>query len=520
MQRVTGLRTFTALLSVSNKAGLVSFARRLTDLGGSLVSTGGTSRALRDAGLAVRDVSDLTGFPELFDGRVKTLHPKITGGILGRRGVPRDVDDMAAHGIAPIDMVVVNLYPFEETVARGAPLPEVLESIDIGGPTLIRSAAKNYRDVVVVTRPTQYEEVVKEVEVSGWPTEESRLRLAAAAFAYTARYDVIIDQYFRHHLREDDYPQFLNLSFEKLQNLRYGENAHQRAAFFRGKPTREPSVVNARQLWGKELSYNNILDVDTALEAVKDFDRPTTVIVKHATPCGIASAPTVFESYGLAFTTDTYSPFGGIIAVNRRLDLETSKAMGELFLEVVAAPGYDEDALEHLKRKKNVRILEVPQLEHRGRWGGLQYRSVVGGFIVQDRDILEPNVKQWKVVSKVQPAPDMLRTMLFAFKAVRHVRSNSVVFAKDEHTVAIGGGQTARVDATRIAVLKGGERIRGSVMASDAFFPFRDGVDEAADAGVVGIVHPGGSVRDAEVVQAADEHGVAMVFTGQRCFRH
>jgi phosphoribosylaminoimidazolecarboxamide formyltransferase / IMP cyclohydrolase len=374
--------------------------------------------------------------------------------------------------------------------------------------------------VVVVTKPDHYDLVASEIEEHGWPSEATRLRLAAHAFALTARYDTIIDQYFRHHLREDDLPGFLNLSFKKKQDLRYGENSHQRAAFYEGKPTKEPAVVNARQLHGKELSYNNILDTDTALEAVKDFEAPSCVIVKHATPCGIASGMTLKEAFELAYETDTYSPFGGIIALNRRVDVDTAEAMSQLFLEVIAAPAYDEGALNVLTQKKNVRLLEVPELQYRGRWGGLQYRSVVGGFLVQERDIKDPHVKDWQVVTKVQPTTAMLKTMLFAFKCVRHVRSNSVLFAKGEHTVAIGGGQTARVDATRIAVSKGGDALRGSVMASDAFFPFRDGVDEAVEAGVIGIVQPGGSVRDQEVIDAADEHGIAMVFTGQRCFRH
>jgi len=514
------LPPFNALLSVSDKTGLVDLGKRLQALGGTLISTGGTSRVLREAGLRVQDVSDVTGFPEMLDGRVKTMHPVITGGILARRNRSDDLATLKAHKIPLLDIVVVNLYPFEETVARGAALDEVLENIDIGGPTLIRSAAKNYRDVAILTSPSQYDPVATELETSGGLSLATRERLAGAAFAHTARYDVIIDQYFRHHLLEDDLPDILNLSFMKKQDLRYGENSHQRAAFYGGKPTKEPSVVNAKQIHGKELSYNNIVDTDTALEAVKDFDAPTCVIIKHATPCGIASAPTVLAAYEDAFATDTYSPFGGVIAVNRQVDLATAQKMGELFLEVIAAPSFAPDARDLLTKKKNLRLLEVPHLESRGRWGGLMYKSVVGGLVVQERDILEPNVQKWEVATKKAPTPDQLKSMVFAFKAVRHVKSNSVVFVQGEKTVGIGGGQTARVDSTRIAVLKGGERIRGSVMASDAFFPFRDAVDEAAAAGVAAIVQPGGSIRDAEVIQAADEHGIPMVFTGQRCFRH
>jgi phosphoribosylaminoimidazolecarboxamide formyltransferase/IMP cyclohydrolase len=510
----------SALLSVSDKSGLAPFASRLSGRGVKLISTGGTSQALRAAGLDVTDVADVTGFPEILDGRVKTLHPKILGGILSVRGDPSHEAQVAQHALPAIDMVCVNLYPFEETVAKGGSADEVRENIDIGGPSLIRAAAKNWPFVGVVTKPSQYEAVASEIESTGGLGDETRRRLAAEAFALTARYDVIIDQYFRHQILRDDFSDFLNLSFKKIQDLRYGENSHQRAAFYVGKPTKEPAVVNSEQLHGKELSYNNILDVDTALEAVKDFDRPTCAIIKHATPCGIASSDSIERAFDLAYETDTYSPYGGIVAVNRRLDVPTATKLAKLFLEVVCAPAYEEEALSLLKQKKNIRLLQVPHLDHRGRWGGLQYRSVVGGLVVQERDILEPHVREWKVPTKMQPTSDQLRTMLFAFKAVRHVRSNSVVFAKEERTVAIGGGQTARVDATRIAIWKGGERIRGCIMASEAFFPFPDAVAEAASAGVVGIVQPGGSIRDPEVIAEADKSGIAMVFTGQRAFRH
>ncbi|MCA1813857.1 MAG: bifunctional phosphoribosylaminoimidazolecarboxamide formyltransferase/IMP cyclohydrolase, partial [Halobacteriales archaeon] len=351
-------------------------------------------------------------------------------------------------------------------------------------------------------------------------SEATRRTLAAQAFAMVARYDTIIDQYFRHHLLKQDFPPMLNLSFEKLQDLRYGENAHQRAAFYRSKPTREPSVVNAKQLHGKELSFNNILDTDTAMELIKEFAGPSVAIIKHATPCGVATGERILDAWKDAYACDTYSPFGGVIGLNRAVDLPTAEEMGKLFLEVIAAPGYAPDALAHLEQKKNIRLLEVPGLDHKGHFGGLQLRSITGGLLVQDRDIAEPEVGQWRVVSRAKTSEAMMRSMVFAFRTVRHVRSNSVLFAQGEKTVAIGGGQTARVDAARLAVWKGGERIRGSIMASDAFFPFRDAVDEAAQAGVAGIVQPGGSIRDAEVVQAADEAGIAMVFTGQRAFRH
>ena len=519
---ITLQRPFNALFSVSDKTGLADLAGRLAKLGANLVSTGGTAKAMRDAGLAVKDVSEVTGFPEMMDGRVKTMHPRITGGILARRDVPADLAAADQHGIPLFDMVVVNLYPFEQTVAKGAPLAEVIEQIDIGGPTLIRSAAKNYHHVAIVTSPSQYELVAREMESGGHVTLATRERLAAEAFATTARYDTIINQYFRTKVleEEEDFPGFLSLSYAKLQDLRYGENSHQRAAFYRGKPTNEPCVVNSKQIHGKELSFNNIVDADTGIEAVKEHERPACVIIKHATPSGIACGETLLEAYQGAFACDTYSPFGGVIAFNRTVDADTAAELGKLFLELVCAPGFTPDALEVLTQKKNLRLLQVPGLDRRRSFGGLQVKSVVGGLVIQDRDIKEPEVATWKVVSRAQPTKEQWRDMLFAFKAVRHVRSNSVLFVRDEKTVAIGGGQTARVDATRIAVWKGGDKIRGSTMASDAFFPFRDGVDEAAAAGVAAIVHPGGSIRDDEVIQAADEHGIAMVFTGQRCFRH
>ncbi|MFA5861752.1 MAG: bifunctional phosphoribosylaminoimidazolecarboxamide formyltransferase/IMP cyclohydrolase [Candidatus Thermoplasmatota archaeon] len=514
------MKQFHALFSVSDKTGLPEFARSVSKAGGQLVSTGGTARALREAGLKVQDVSDITGFPEMMDGRVKTTHPRIMGGILARRAEHGDLAAAAQHQIPLIDLVVVNLYPFDATVASGAPLPVVLENIDIGGPTLIRSAAKNYRDVTVVTSPAQYNLVAKELEDKGETTMATRERLAADAFAHTARYDAIINQYFRAKLLKEDFPQYLSLSYEKLQDLRYGENSHQRAAFYKGKPTTEPCVVNAPQIHGKELSFNNIVDADTAIEAVKEFEKPACVIIKHATPSGVACADTLLAAYTAAYECDTYSPFGGVIALNRIVDKDTAEAMAKLFLELVIAPGFDEHALPVLSAKKNLRLLKVPGLDQRGHYGGLQMKSVVGGLVIQDRDILEPDVSKWRVVSKVRPTAEQMRDMLFAFKAVRHVRSNAVLFAKNEATVAIGGGQTARVDSTRIAVLKGSVKLRGSVLASEAFFPFRDGVDEAAEAGVAAIVHPGGSIRDNEVIAAADEHGIAMVFTGQRSFRH
>jgi phosphoribosylaminoimidazolecarboxamide formyltransferase/IMP cyclohydrolase len=513
-----------ALLSVSDKDGVVDFARRLARLGIELVSTGGTAKALRDAGLRVRDVSDLTGFPEMMEGRVKTLHPKVAGGILARREDEGHVASMLEHGIQPIDVVAVNLYPFEATAAdRGVSLDGLVEQVDVGGPSLIRAAAKNHRDVLVVTDPRQYDSVAKAIEKDE-VTLGLRQELALRAFQHTARYDAIIARALSKRFGLTDYPEHLAFAYDRIETLRYGENSHQRAAFYRKagpRNTAEPSVVGSQQLHGKQLSYNNILDADVAIEAVKEFpERPACVIVKHATPCGIAQADSILQAYRDALECDPYSPFGGIVAVNRRLDLATAEALGDLFLEIVIAPSFAPDALEHLKRKKNLRLLEVPGLDAPYQRSGTQIRSVTGGLLVQDRDLKPYDPANWTTVTKAAPTAAQMGSLLFAARCVKHIRSNAVVFVQGTRTIGIGGGQTARVDSVFIATHKGGPRIQGSVMASDAFFPFRDGVDEAARHGVAAIVQPGGSVRDAEVVAAADERGIAMVFSGQRSFRH
>jgi phosphoribosylaminoimidazolecarboxamide formyltransferase / IMP cyclohydrolase len=513
-----------ALLSVSDKAGLVDFARRLAEAGIALVSTGGTAKALRDAGLAVQDVSDLTGFPEMMEGRVKTLHPKVAGGILARRGDPAHEAALREHGIQPIDVVVVNLYPFEAAAgAEGATTDELVEQVDIGGPSLVRAAAKNHEHVLVVTDPRQYDMVAKAIERDE-VSPELRRELALRAFQHTARYDAIIARALSKRFGLTDYPEHLVFAFDRIETLRYGENAHQRAAFYQKAGPRnvnEPSIVKARQLHGKQLSYNNILDADIALEAVKEFpERPACVIVKHATPCGIAAADTVHEAWRDALACDPYSPFGGIVAVNRQLDLATAQAIGDLFLEIIVAPSFAPDALEHLQRKKGLRLLEVEGLDRPYQRSGTQIRSVTGGLLVQDRDLKEHDPSAWKTVTRRQPTPEQLASLHFAARCVKHIRSNAVVFCQGTRTVGIGGGQTARVDSTFIATHKGSDRIRGSVMASDAFFPFRDAIDVAAEHGVAAIVQPGGSIRDAEVIAAADEHGIAMVFSGQRSFRH
>ncbi|HUR64032.1 MAG TPA: bifunctional phosphoribosylaminoimidazolecarboxamide formyltransferase/IMP cyclohydrolase [Candidatus Thermoplasmatota archaeon] len=512
-----------ALLSVSDKAGVVEFARRLVGVGLRLVSTGGTAKALRAAGLEVQDVSDLTGFPEMMEGRVKTRHPKVAGGILADRSIASHVASLREHGITPIDVVAVNLYPFEQAAAEDADLEELVEQVDIGGPSLVRAAAKNHAHVLVVTDPGQYGRVADALEGGAVPLA-LRQELALRAFQHTARYDAIISRALSKRFGLTDYPEHLVFAFDRIETLRYGENGHQRAAFYSKagpRNVREPSIVGGHQLHGKQLSYNNILDADIALEAVKEFpETPTCVIVKHATPCGIAQAPTLLQAYQDALACDPYSPFGGIVAVNRALDLATAQALGDLFLEIVVAPRFAPDALEHLKKKKNLRLLEVPGLDLPYTRSGTQIRSVTGGLLVQDRDLKEYDPKAWRTVTRKVPTPEQMESLLFAARCVKHIRSNAVVFCQGTKTVGIGGGQTARVDSTFIATHKGGDRIRGSVMASDAFFPFRDAIDVAARHGVAAIVQPGGSIRDDEVIAAADEHGIAMAFSGQRSFRH
>jgi phosphoribosylaminoimidazolecarboxamide formyltransferase / IMP cyclohydrolase len=512
-----------ALLSVSDKAGVVDFATRLARLGIELVSTGGTAKTLREAGLKVIDVSQLTQSPEMMDGRVKTLHPRVAGGILARRSVEADLRSMKEHGIPAIDVVCVNLYPFEETAAQNGTLHDLIEQVDIGGPSLIRAAAKNHEDVLVVTDPKQYDMVAKAIE-KGEIALGMRQELALRAFQHTARYDAIIARALSKRFGLTDYPEHLAFAYDRIETLRYGENSHQRAAFYQKAGPRnvvEPSIVRSTQLHGKQLSYNNILDADVALEAVKEFpESPACVIVKHATPCGIAAADTLLKAYQDALACDPYSPFGGIVAVNRPLDLATAKALGDLFLEIVIAPSFDVEAFEHLSKKKNLRLLQVPGVDKPYQRSGTQIRSVTGGLLVQDRDLKPYEPKEWKVVTRRQPSDAQLDSMQFAARCVKHIRSNAVVFVQGTRTVGIGGGQTARVDAVFIATHKGGASIKGSVMASDAFFPFRDGVDEAAKHGVAAIVQPGGSIRDDEVIKAADEHGIAMAFSGQRSFRH
>lgn len=514
-----------ALISVSDKAGVAEFGRQLQSMGIEILSTGGTAKLLADAGIAVIEVSDYTGFAEMMDGRVKTLHPKIHGGILGRRGVDDGV--MREHGIPPIDLVVVNLYPFEQTVAKpGCDLPTAIENIDIGGPTLLRAAAKNHAAVTVVVDAADYATVLAEMRTnSGAVTDATRYSLAVKAFEHTAHYDGAIANYLgARNLPAADgtFPRTLSLQFRRVQAMRYGENPHQQAAFYVEHKTATASVATARQLQGKELSYNNVADTDAALECVKTFSEgPACVIVKHANPCGVAFGATLLEAYDRAYRTDPESAFGGIIAFNGELDAATAQAIAERqFVEVIIAPEVSAEALQVLAAKKNVRVLAC------GHWDQasaqrLDFKRVTGGLLVQDADLLLS--AEIKGVTQRAPTAAEMHDLLFAWRVAKFVKSNAIVYGRDGMTIGIGAGQMSRVNSARIAGIKAehaGLQVQGSVMASDAFFPFRDGIDQAAAAGITAVIQPGGSLRDAEAIAAADEHGMAMVFTGMRHFRH
>jgi phosphoribosylaminoimidazolecarboxamide formyltransferase/IMP cyclohydrolase len=513
-----------ALLSVSDKQGLADFARQLQQRGVELLSTGGSAQLLRNAGIAVREVSEHTGFPEIMDGRVKTLHPKIHGGLLGRRGTDEAV--MAEHGILPIDLLVVNLYPFAATIARPeCTWADAIENIDIGGPAMLRAAAKNHQDVTVLVDPADYAGVLAEIDASGGTSIDTRSRLAAKAFAHTAAYDTMVSGYLQRAQQPpiERFPERLPLVFEKLQGLRYGENPHQQAAFYRSPTARGATIATAQVLQGKELSFNNIGDADAALECVRQFAEPACTIVKHANPCGVAVAGNIHDAYDRAYKTDPTSAFGGIIAFNRNLDVRTAQAIvARQFAEVILAPGVDPGAREVLAIKPNIRVLAVGDLAA-STGDAYELRSVNGGLLVQDRDRGTVAKADLKVVTRRPPDARELADLLFAWRVAKMVKSNAIVFARNAQTIGVGAGQMSRVYSTKIAAIKAGDEqlaVQGAVMASDAFFPFRDGLDTAAGYGITAVVQPGGSMRDAEVIAAADEHGIAMVFTGMRHFRH
>jgi phosphoribosylaminoimidazolecarboxamide formyltransferase/IMP cyclohydrolase len=532
-----------AILSVTDKTGLIDFARELATLGVELISTGGTAKALRDSQIKVKDISDLTGFPEMLDGRVKTLHPKVHGGILHRREDPKHVAAVAEHGIAPIDMVVVNLYAFEKTAAKpGVAFEELIENIDIGGPSMIRSAAKNFRDVAIVTSPADYDSIADELSRSGGTlSQETKWRLAQKAFATTAAYDSAIASTLEHIAADSfqlqpepaAFPRTLRFTFQKVFDLRYGENPHQKAAMY--SDGSGVGVANAHQLQGKELSYNNIVDLQAAWDLAQEFNEPGSndyacAIIKHTNPCGTATGKTLAEAYKRALECDPVSAFGGVIGVNRTIDAEAAEEMHKLFLEVIAAPAFDEAAEAKFASKKNLRLVQVtdPRSPERIRPGAATeaasrnwvLKNVSGGLLVQDADIRPLQDVDLKVVTKRAPTPEETRALLFAWKVCKHVKSNAIVYARDGQTVGVGAGQMSRVDSAKLGAMKAQLPLQGTVAASDAFFPFPDGVEEIAKAGATAIIQPGGSQRDPEVIAAADRLGLAMLFTGVRHFRH
>ncbi len=518
----------TALISVSDKDNIIEFAQALSNMQVNILSTGGTAKLLQDNNIPVTEVSDYTGFPEMMDGRVKTLHPKVHGGILGRRGIDEDI--MKAHGIDAIDMVVVNLYPFEATIANpDCDLDAAIENIDIGGPTMVRAAAKNHDSVAIVVNPDDYDSIIAEMNSSqGELSKKSLFQLAVKAFEHTAKYDGHIANYLGTINYDDQqkelFPQTYSLQFNKSQQMRYGENPHQNAAFYVESSPQDACVATATQIQGKELSYNNIADTDAALECVKQFNEaPACVIVKHANPCGVALGSTQLEAYERAFQTDPTSAFGGIIAFNQPLSTETAKAIiDRQFVEVIIAPDVDENARAILADKKNVRVLAC------GQWSdtpvsGWDYKRVNGGLLVQERDLGMITEADLKVVTKKVPTAEQMADLIFTWKVAKFVKSNAIVYARDKQTIGVGAGQMSRVYSAKIAGIKAADenlQVPGSVMASDAFFPFRDGLDSAAKAGISAVIQPGGSMRDQEVIDAANEHGIAMVFTGMRHFRH
>ena len=512
-----------ALISVSDKTGIVLFAQELKSMGWEIISTGGTARALREAGLAVKDISEITGFPEILDGRLKTLHPLVHGGILGRRDLEEHVKQMKKHSIETIDLVAVNLYPFPEVVAKeGVTLEEAVENIDIGGPTMVRAAAKNYHDVIVVVEPSNYSVVIEELRKKGDLSPSIRYGLAVEAFSHTAYYDSIIANHLRSKVEDEQvqlFPPYLTLPFRKSQALRYGENPHQKAAFYR-EPLPDPvTIAGAQQLQGKEMSFNNINDLHAAWELVKEFQEPTAVAVKHANPCGVGSSDALFDAYQKAYDADPVSIFGGIVALNREVDEETAKRMSEIFLEVIAGPAFTPAALDILSKKQNVRLLTIPLLADRFV-KRMDIKKVSGGLLLQEDSVERYCPETWRTATSRKPTEQEMKDLIFGLKTVRHVNSNAIVVAKREQTLGIGAGQMSRVGAVKIALTQAGQEARGSVMASDAFFPFKDGVELAAQSGITAVIQPGGSNRDEEVIEACEQYHIAMIFTGKRYFKH
>ncbi|MCE5896260.1 bifunctional phosphoribosylaminoimidazolecarboxamide formyltransferase/IMP cyclohydrolase [Enterococcus faecium] len=508
-----------ALISVSDKTGIVAFAQGLIEQGVEIISTGGTKHALDKAGIKTLSIEEVTGFPEMMDGRVKTLHPKIHGGLLGRRDLPSHMEAMETENIQPIDFVCVNLYPFKETIMKpDVEIAEAIENIDIGGPSMLRSAAKNHEFVTSVVDPSDYEEVLSELRQYGYTSLSFRQKLAAKVFRHTAAYDALIAQYLTDWVEEKE-PEKLTLTYERKQTLRYGENSHQAAAFYQSALLEKYSIAAAKQLHGKELSYNNIRDADAALRIMKEYDEPTVVALKHMNPCGIGTASTILEAWEAAYEADPVSIFGGIIVLNREVDLPTAEQMHKLFLEIIIAPSYTQEALELLQKKKNIRLLTVDfaQEENQNREETV---SVLGGLLVQDQDLAIENEEEWKVVTKRKPTPAEAKALAFAWRAVKHVKSNAIVLANERQTVGIGAGQMNRVGSVKIAIEQAQEKMEGAVLASDAYFPMDDSVEYAAKHGIKAIIQPGGSIKDQDSIDMANKYDLAMVFTDVRHFRH
>ncbi|MDD1756334.1 MAG: bifunctional phosphoribosylaminoimidazolecarboxamide formyltransferase/IMP cyclohydrolase [Methanomassiliicoccales archaeon] len=516
------VRVERALLSVSNKDGLVDFAKGLRELGVEIISTGGTAALLEKNGIKTIGISEVTGWPEMLDGRVKTLHPAIHAGILARRGSKDHMAQLHKAGLKKIDMVVVNLYPFKETVLKGAPLDEIIENIDIGGPSLIRAAAKNYEGVAVVTNPARYPDILQEMRASASQVGEDTLRrLALEAYRSTAVYDAMISSYLARVFPGDAFPSSYSLGMDKAYDLRYGENPQQTGAFYVDPFVAGVAVGKSEKLHGREISYNNILDLESALELLREFpDRPTAVVIKHTNPCGIASSDSLVDAFVVAYNVDSLAAFGCVIGLNREVDLATAEQISSHFVDCVIAPEYAPEALALLSKKKNIRLLRTGAPIAHDELPELKMKKVKGGLLVQTADVQPLDPAALRVVTARAPTEVELESMLFAWKVCKHVWSNAIILAKGERVVGIGAGQMSRVDSSMIAAYKAKENARGSVMASDAFFPFRDGIDEAARAGVTAVIQPGGSIRDEEVIKAANEHGMAMVFTGVRIFRH
>ncbi len=513
-----------ALISVSDKSGIVEFAQGLSGLGVELISTGGTAKALKDAGISVKDVSEYTKFPEMLGGRLKTLHPRIHGGLLWRRDSTKDKKDVETHNIDSIDMVVVNLYPFEQTVSKpDVTFDEAIENIDIGGPTMLRAASKNFKDIIVIVDPADYSKILDELNAhNGEVSYETRYYLARKVFAHTARYDTLISNYLNRQAEPDNpFQPHINLSFNKISSLRYGENPHMKAAVYREPLYNGLSIVDAKILQGKEMSYNNYLDSSAALDLVKEFEKPAAAIIKHNNPCGVSVAESVSVAYKKAFETDPISAFGGVIALNRNIDEATAKEILTLFVEIIIAPGFDAHALKLLSEKPNIRLLELDVTKD---IIGFEMRKIQGGLLVQDRDTgMIDDLKSLKVVTRRQPTEEEYAALAFAWKICKHMKSNAIIYTSQDQTLGIGCGQTSRVDSAKLAAMKAenfGISLNGSVVASDAFFPNRDGIDVVAGAGATAVIQPGGSIKDNDAIAAADEHNMAMIFTGMRHFKH